>query len=428
MSGNSGKFKSVINRLIEAKDWVLDHSKIVMPVFLVVCVLITVLIAFLANRSDQLKKEAEAAAAAAEVAAEETTGEDAIPVYELEKDAYPEVNAVVKKYYDAQVSGDIDTISSLNTYLNDIEKLKIEELSRYIESYPELNVYTKPGITDSSYVAYVTSEVKFTDIDTTLPGMQTYYIEKNSDGNLTVSDGTYDEQKYDYIKNLTLQDDVVALNNQVVVEYNDKLTADTEVSDYVAYIKEKINEEVGVMLAEAEAPAAEVVEPAEEDNTGDTATIVTMLQTSSSVKLRKSDSTDSDVLTLVGNGVKVKMLEEKINGWTKVEYDGQTGYIKSDYLVPVDAVVVEVNNGTTTDNNATTTTTTTSNNTSTQGNTSKKVNASSVRMRTEPNTDCEVIVTLYTGTKVVFLGTEGDWSKVKYDGKTGYIKSEFLDD
>lgn len=426
MSKKSGNFSTVLNKLKDAKEWILDHGKIVMPVFLVFCVLITVLIAFLANRSDRLKKEAEEAAAAAQENVQEVE-EDIIPVYELEKDAYPEVNAVVKKYYDAQVSGDIDTISSMNTYLNDIEKLKIEELSRYIEAYPEIAVYTKPGITDSSYVAYVTSQVKFTDIETTLPGMQTYYIEKNTDGSLTISDGTYDEQKYEYIKNLTLQDDVVALNNEVVVEYNDKLTADVEVSEYVAYVKEKINEEVGEILAEAEAPAAEVVEPSENDNQAGTATIVTMLQTNSSVKLRKSDSTDSDVLTLVANGAKVKMIEEKINGWTKVEYDGKTGFIKSDYLEPVDAVMVEVGNDTE-NNTDTSTTSTPATSTTAEGNTAKKVNASSVRMRKEPNTDCEVIVTLYTGTKVVFLGTEDDWSKVKYDGKTGYIKSEFLDD
>lgn len=162
------------------------------------------------------------------------------PEYELEENAYPEVNNVVRAYYDAQASGDMDTVSKLNTYLNDIEKIRVEELSKYIESYPILNVYTKPGLTENSYVAYVCSEVKFYDVDKTIAGMQTYYIAQDENGNYFINDGTYDDEIYNYIKEVTLQDDVVDLNNKVVVAYNDLLAEDEELSEFVAYLKEKL--------------------------------------------------------------------------------------------------------------------------------------------------------------------------------------------
>ena len=51
-------------KFITARDWVMDHNKIVMPLVLVVCVLITVLVAVSANQRDALEKEAEQAAMA----------------------------------------------------------------------------------------------------------------------------------------------------------------------------------------------------------------------------------------------------------------------------------------------------------------------------------------------------------------------------
>ena len=240
-------------KFITARDWVMDHNKIVMPLVLVVCVLITVLVAVSANQRDALEKEAEQAAMAvnAEEAGSAVEGLES-PVFELEENAYPDINNLVRTYYDAQAAGDMEVISKLNTYLNDIEKIRVQELSKYIESYPVLNVYTKPGLAENTYVAYVYSEVKFADMEQELPGMQTYYIGQDENGDYFINDGTYDDAIWSYIKDVTLQDDVVDLNNKVVVEYNDLLAEDEELSDFIAYLKEKINEDVGEILAQAE--------------------------------------------------------------------------------------------------------------------------------------------------------------------------------
>ena len=105
---------------------------------------ITVLVAVNANQRDKLEKEAEAASLAAEQQMEEEVQD--MPAYDLEENAYPEVNNVVRAYYDAQASGDMETISGLNTYLNDIQKIKVEELSKYIESYPQLTFTLSPDL------------------------------------------------------------------------------------------------------------------------------------------------------------------------------------------------------------------------------------------------------------------------------------------
>ena len=56
------------------------------------------------------------------------------------------------------------------------------------------------------------------------------------------------------------------------------------------------------------------------------------MQVSDAVRLRKSQSTDSDVLTTIYSGSTVNVIEQYSNGWAKVEYNKKTGYIKSEFL------------------------------------------------------------------------------------------------
>ena len=332
-------------RFIMLEEWIMDHNKIVMPVVLIVCILITVLVAVNANHRKIKEKEAEQAAIP--VSAEETVPaeeESDTPVYELEKNTHPEINNVIRTYYDAQAEGNIETISSLNAYLDDIDTIRVQELSKYIDSYPVLDVYTKPGIEDNTYVAYVYSETLFSDVEKALPGMQTYYIGQNESGDFFINDGTYNVDVWDYIKALTLQDDVVDLNNKVAVEYNEMLAEDEELNEYVAYLKEKINEDVGEILAQAELPAqesasetdasndAETADASEGENTEAPLTVLKTVRATDVVNIRSSDSEEADKLDKAQIGQEFTLLEEKGNGWSKIKYNDREAYIKSDYL------------------------------------------------------------------------------------------------
>lgn len=425
-----------------AGDWVMDHTKIVMPIVLVVCVLVTVFFAINANRSEKLEKEAEMAAAnVAQEAEADQMQEKATPapVFELEKNAYPEVNDMLRTYYDAQASGDIEVVSALNTYLNEIEKIRVEELSKYIEEYPVLDVYTKPGLEENTYVAYVYSEVKFNDIDQQLPGMQTYYIGKNENNEFFINDGTYDDSVWNYIKEVTLQDDVVDLNNKVVVEYNEFLASDEELNEFVAYLKEKINEEVGEILAKAEQPEAEEAAqneaaPAQEEaqaqegqeegqQDGETTApnVVQMAKATDVVNIRTSDSETADKIDKAQVGQEFKLLEQRGNGWSKVEYNGKEAFIKSDYLevtseVSVDVAQAEPENDTPQE---------TASAQESLGTVKVKEN---VRVRKSASTESESLGTAYVGEKLELLMKQADgWTRVKYNGETGYVKSDYVE-
>ena len=56
------------------------------------------------------------------------------------------------------------------------------------------------------------------------------------------------------------------------------------------------------------------------------------MQVSETVRLRQSQSTDSDVLKTIYSGSTVNVIEQYSNGWAKIEYEKKTGYIKSEFL------------------------------------------------------------------------------------------------
>ena len=146
---------------------------------------------------------------------------------------------------------------------------------------------------------------------------------------------------------MTLQDDVVDLNNKVVVENNEYLAADEELNEFVAYLKEKINEEVGEILAKAEQPAEEEVPAAQEEaaESADTqednaqqpvqesqTSAVQTVKATDVVNIRTSDSETADKIDKAQVGQEFRLLEQRGNGWSKVEFNGGDAYIKSEYL------------------------------------------------------------------------------------------------
>lgn len=415
------KSHMVNEKFITARDWVMNHTKIVMPVVLVVCVVLTIVIAINANHREALEREAELAAA---VSAEQETSASVegigTPVFELEENAYQDINNVFRDYYDAQAMGDVDTILSLNPYLKDIEKIRVEELSKYIEDYPVINVYTKPGLAENTYVAYVYSEVKFVDVEQEFPGMQTYYVGQDTNGEFFINDGTYDDLVWNYIKEVTLQDDVVDLNNRVVVEYNELLANDKELKEYVAYLKDKVNEEVGETLAQAEVPdtepetLSETALAEQEEATADTNTIQTVKATAV-VNIRTSDSETADKIDKAQIGQEFTLLEQRGNGWSQIEYNGGTAYIKSEYLEVVSEVTVAADSSTPA----------ASSNDTVSG---KVTVTSNVKIRKSASTDSEALGTAYVGEKLDLVMKQADgWTKIKYKGETAFVKSDYVE-
>ena len=97
------------------------------------------------------------------------------------------------------------------------------------------------------------------------------------------------------------------------------------------------------------------------------------------------------------------------NGWSKINYNGKTGYVDSSYLK---STLQDSTNDNT--NNETTGTT-------------KYVNTTSgLNVRSGAGTSYSKLGKLEYKEKVTVLSTSNGWSKINYNGKTGYVDSSYL--
>ena len=127
--------------------------------------------------------------------------------------------------------------------------------------------------------------------------------------------------------------------------------------------------------------------------------------TASSLNVRSGPGTDNPVLFTIKKNEKVE-IKESLNGWYKIKISsGKEGWASSSYIS-------ESEN--------------TSSNETTK-NTQKQTNAN-VNFRNGAGTSYRIIATLQKGTKVEFISESNGWSKVKHDGRLGYIASSYLED
>ena len=123
--------------------------------------------------------------------------------------------------------------------------------------------------------------------------------------------------------------------------------------------------------------------------------------TGSSLRMRAEASTSASIVTILDKGVAVAVLDDTLDGWYKVAFNGSTGFVSADFMV-IDQENVFESYG--------------------------RVNANSVNVRADANTDSEILASVDTGTVVTVNGFVDGWYNVTCQyGTEGYIRSDFLD-
>lgn len=380
-----------------AKYWILDHKKIVMPVALVICLAVTILIAIGANKKSKEAETVETVNVAA-------NGNEVVA---MELNAYPAVNELIGTYYDALEAGDSEAALKINSHLTETEQLYIQEMGKVIDRFTTIEVYTKPGPVDNSFLTYVYYEVKFKGSEVEGPGMTAYYVCCDEEGSYYINEGRESEEITSYIEEMSLQDDVVELNNRVSVEFNDLITNDLIFSQFYSDLLTQLSIRVGDALAEIEPEGTdtvpEITEPEEvvpEEIKGTTTDVV---------NIRSSASESADKKGKAQKGQTFDVIKIWENGWTEVNYEGGSGFIKSEYI----SIVEDAQENDATGGSNEVIGTVTANTT--------------VNIRSEANQNSEKVGVIYEGEKLDLLEKRTDgWSKVLYNNKTAYVKTEFL--
>ena len=123
--------------------------------------------------------------------------------------------------------------------------------------------------------------------------------------------------------------------------------------------------------------------------------------TGSTLRLRAEASTATSIVTTLDKSVAVAVLDDSIDGWYKISYDGQSGYVSADYLI-IDQDNIFESYG--------------------------RVNSDGVNVRSGASTDSGVLATVDDGAVVTVTAFQDGWYAVTCQyGTEGYIRSDYLD-
>jgi uncharacterized protein YgiM (DUF1202 family) len=164
-----------------------------------------------------------------------------------------------------------------------------------------------------------------------------------------------------------------------------------------------------------------------------------IVNTTTRLNMRSDPNMNGDILVRIPARATVKVVGTA-SEWSKIVYGGQTGYVMTRYLLfkdePTDAPTAQPSaqpSGCPSDEpTAKPTAEPTAEPTSGSGakddyrTVTLSGSARKLNVRQTAAGDAEVIAQVYNGERVRVLAEEGIWSKIEFDGNTGYVKSEYL--
>lgn len=354
---------------------------------------------------------------------------------EYEVDANPAINELINNYYTAYANGDIATLSTLASPISANEQSYIGVFSQYVEGYQNISCYTKKGADDTSYLVSVYMEMKFVGVDTLAPGLDFFYVRTNPDGSLYI-DNLYSQYNYanqenaldaniqSLITQFEQEDDVVALQQDVQAKYESALAADPNLSNmisttlkdaiasWVTSVTTQSTETTETETPQEETPQEETPqeETPQEETPQEPQVTTETVYTTSKVNVRSAADENSDKLGTAEGGTSFTRTGTD-GDWSIIDYNGSTGYIKSEFLT-TDAPAQSTDAGTTAGGIAEGTVITLT---------------SSTNIRSSMSETADKVGVAFAGEKVtVVMSYAEGWTKVTWNGKEGYVKTELL--
>ena len=326
----------------------------------------------------------------------EEAGQPEVKNDEYEVDAHPEVKELVSTYYNSYAAGDIDKLLAITQSLSDMEKSYVKMMNEYVESYSDVTCYTKEGLEEGSFMVSATFNMNCTGVEGGLPGMDFFYIRTDKDGKIYI-DNRYSsfnrnikEQETEpevdaLIEEFEGGDDVQKLRNEFQEKYDAAVAGNENLKQMANTVSEAIKQwkdsykpeeeqkeeqkedtekkennkkknkkknnkkkeedkPAEGTEAKAEEPAenqeqASSEEPKEETPQEDTTPEINyvpegkVLTATNRYNVRKSMNESADLVGTTEEGDSITVVLSYAEGWTKVEWNGQTGYIRTDLLL-----------------------------------------------------------------------------------------------
>lgn len=411
-------FRNIIGDFSDIQWRDLNHRRVYGAIAVAILILVLLIIFIVGLTTKWFNDEPQQPEQMVEDMVQEEAADETIDENPLEKDAYPAVNELVKKYFAGLSAGDTAMVEETVDVLTDEEKQVIERKKDYIEAYNNVICYTKKGLEEGSYVVFAAYDMKLVNIATAAPGIMALYVAPAEDGSLYIFNGEASEELQNYVLELAAEEEVAAIISDIDARYQQLAAEDEDLGKFAETMLQSQKEQ------EEETPEA----PAE-GNDEQTTELKEPVSTTvtDNVRLRKERSAESEMLDTLASGTGVKVYANYADGWSKIEYNGVTGYCKTEFLestegVPSAEEAAQPESETETEEND-------AQNTTAEVTAVNKQMAfkEAVRIRAERSADSERLANAYQSELVMVIENYSDgWSKVNYNGTVGYCKTEFL--
>ena len=376
------KFKDILVRVKKVLPIFAKYKKYAVTLGLFALVVITL---YFFTGEDYIAKRLEA------MNSRPVSGEDYVPDKEFEIDAYEEVNELITTYFEAYVNADIETLETVAHPISEMEKTYVGVITSYYEEYQNIKCYTKHGLSKDSFIVAAYYEIKFVDIEQAAPSMELFYVQTDENGELYINNlysdfnRRYKENSVNrdvntaFVKFIT-QDDYVELDREVENAYKNLIMENEEI-----YILTKRT--IPALRQEWEDTVYYAHEEDTESATGTEGTQETEVTD-------PTQGTDDTQETEEPQGTESQSQLPSSEEPSSTPQDP----VVQEPVAP-EPVVVYV-----------------------------RALKNEVMVRSEPNTNCDVLGKANMGDTFEKIEDVGDWTKIKYkDGYVGYIKSTLIE-
>lgn len=355
-----------------------------------------------------------------------------------------EIEALIKNYFKSYAAGDVEKLKTYATPISDAEASYIQFYSQYIEKYQKFRIYTKRGVDKNSYLCSVYLQVKFKDIKTPAAGLDFFYIEKNEDGKLYINNvySSFNQANGEFdmdtdiaalIAAFEQQPDVLALQADVQKECNEAMLADEDLnkfinttlqqgiaqwaSEYKAAVEKAAKEAEEAKKAEEEEAAkkekeAKAAKEAEEKEKQEKANAVQKV-VNDNINVRDAAGENGNKIGQLSKGDTVTVYSVE-NGWAKIDFNGSKAYVKDEFLT-----ASEQQGDTDASDDA--------QEPAASGEGQEITLSNTVNVRESMSETASKVAVAYAGEPITIVQQYAEgWSKVIYNGKSGYCKTEFL--
>ena len=187
-----------------------------------------------------------------------------------ELDTNQKILNLIPTYFQAEEEGDADTLNQIVDTPNPVTEEHLQQINEIIMDYQNIICYVIDGLDDSSWVTYISYDIKFLNVDQTAPSLDRFIIRQRDDGTMYIDMHPVDEDMNTYLEEVRNRSDVRQLYTDVNNRYIQACNSSEELSDLVDMLNRGSlemyeQEETGGTEESGEETAADSVGDTEEE-------------------------------------------------------------------------------------------------------------------------------------------------------------------